>query len=74
MAELTAAESAAFLSHIHSASREAIVGVAAGGLMTHFNPAAERLFRMHEEVVIGQRLDTLLIESQREAFRKVVTL
>ena len=72
MATMTAAESAAFLSHIYASSKEAIIGVDMRGLITHFNPAAERLFRMHQEVMLDQRLETLLVEAQRAAFRTVV--
>lgn len=72
MPSMTAAETAAFLSHIYAASKESIIGVDMRGLITDFNPASERLFRMHQETVLGQRLETLLIEAQREAFRKVI--
>lgn len=49
-----------------------MVGVDAYGVTALFNPAAVRLFRLTETQAVGQPVDTLLVENQREAFRKLI--
>lgn len=68
----TAQESAAFLAHAYTAAKDAIIGIDSSGLITHFNPGASRLFRIAEPQAIGDRFENMLIEPQRESFRKVL--
>ena len=46
------------------AAINAIVGMDAGGLITEFNPTAERIFGYKREVVLGRRLSELLIPAR----------
>jgi len=73
MANVTTADPAGFLTHIYASTREAVVGADQKGRITHFNPAAARLFRIGEEQAMDMPLEEVLIEPQREAFRKILT-
>ncbi len=55
-----------------NATNEAIISIGQDGLITLFNPAAEKMFGLKEEEMIGQPLDLLMPEDYRDQHRQYV--
>ncbi len=53
-----------------NATKEAIISIGQDGLITLFNPAAEKMFGLKEEEMIGQPLDLLMPEDVRDRHRQ----
>jgi PAS domain S-box-containing protein len=53
-----------------NATKEAIISIGQDGLITLFNPAAEKMFGLKEEEIIGQPLDLLMPEDVRDRHRQ----
>lgn len=51
-------------------SQDAIVAISADGLVTIFNPAAEKMFGYEESELVGQAVDCLMPEEYRERHRR----
>ncbi|MFQ5591550.1 MAG: PAS domain S-box protein [Phycisphaerae bacterium] len=60
------------LDTIVSASNDAMVAINAAGLITLFNPAAERMFRRSAHEVLGKSAECLMPEEYRERHREQV--
>ncbi|MDQ8022789.1 MAG: PAS domain S-box protein [Moraxellaceae bacterium] len=56
------------LAMIVESSSDAIIGIDADGLITAWNPAAERLYRYSASEAVGQPLGMLMSEARRKAF------
>lgn len=65
-------ESERWLRTITEISKDAMVAIGADGLITLFNPAAERMFGWTAEEMLGQPLDRLMPQEHREAHREYV--
>ena len=63
---------ATWLAAIVSSSNDAILSVTCDGVVTSFNPAAERLFGYREEEIVG-RPTSILIPADRQEEREIVT-
>ena len=55
-----------------NATQEAMISIGEDGLITLFNPAAERMFGRKKDDVLGQSLDYLMPEEYRERHAKYV--
>ncbi|MFH1746245.1 MAG: PAS domain S-box protein, partial [Planctomycetota bacterium] len=55
-----------------AASKDAMVAINSLGAITHFNPAAEKMFGYRAQEMIGQNLDPLMPVEQRAAHRQRV--
>jgi PAS domain S-box-containing protein len=58
-------EATTWLAAVVSSSTDAIVGKTCDGLVTSFNPAAERLFGYRAEEIIGQPVRVLIPEDRQ---------
>ncbi len=61
-----------WLAAIVSSSNDAILSMTCDGVVTSFNPAAERLFGYREEEIVGQPI-SILIPADRQEERRIVT-
>ena len=55
-----------------NATNEAIISIGQDGLITLFNPAAEEMFGLKKEEMLGQPLDLLMPEGYRDRHRQYV--
>jgi len=62
-------ESENLLCTVINATQEAMISVGQDGLITMFNPAAEKMFGRNKEEMIGQPVDCLMPEEFREQHR-----
>ena len=60
------------LGMIINATREAIISIGQDGLITLFNPAAEKMFAYKKEEILGQPLDRIMPEQYRYTHRQYI--
>ena len=60
------------LGMIINATREAIISIGHDGLITLFNPAAEKMFGYKKEEILGQPLDRIMPEQYRYTHRQYI--
>jgi len=65
-AEVSLRNSEEWLRTVVNASQDAIISINSDGLITIFNPAAEKLFGRKKEEMLGNTIDVLLPEEYRE--------
>ncbi len=66
------ADAAVLFGHFYATTKESVMAANAKGQITHFNPAAVRLFRLNEEQAIGDHLKNIVIEQLRDGFGQLI--